>query len=63
MELQKYRLLKWEPEKVLVSTFATQMVDPEEYKLSKQRIRVRDVCRDVLNLVCSLNYNPPTFRK
>lgn len=58
MELQKYRLLKWEPEKVLVTVEHTQMVDPDEFRLSKQRTRVRDVCRSVLLRVCSTNYTP-----
>lgn len=63
MELQKYRLLKWEPEKVLVTATATAMAVPEECGMSAKRHEVRDICRSVLLQVCTLDYIPPTFKK
>lgn len=58
MELQKYRLLKWEPEKVLVAASATTMAIPEECGMSAKRIAVRDICRVYLEKVCNINYQP-----
>lgn len=56
MEHQRSRLLRWEPDKVLIAEASMALVDPTKFNQSKKRIALRDMCNQLFERVLTLNY-------
>jgi len=66
MESDLFRLLKWEPDKVIVVQSSKVMFDPDtssifgsENSQLKAKLR-RDISREVISRCCSLEWQPNT---